>query len=80
MNCCVNCFNDKELIGFIYSNSTEQGDCNFCNSKDTQVIDCRELQELFQPITLLFKTELELGIVISRGKLMHQKISILYEN
>jgi hypothetical protein len=74
MNCCVNCFNDKELIGFIYSNSTEQGDCDFCNSKNTQIIDCRELQELFQPIISLFKTEAELGVAVSKNKLIHQKI------
>ncbi len=74
MNCCVNCFNDKEIIGFIYSNSTAKGDCGFCSTKGVEVIDARELEELFQPVVLSFKTNVALGIAIPVGKLMHQKI------
>jgi hypothetical protein len=74
MNCCTNCFNDKEIIGFIYSNSTETGDCDCCGAVATQLIDARELEELFQPVTSLFKTITDLGIVVTEEKLMHQKI------
>jgi hypothetical protein len=74
MNCCTNCFNDKEIIGFIYSNSTESGNCDFCGTTATQIIDARELEELFQPVSLLYKTVAELRIVVAEEKLLHQKI------
>jgi len=74
MNCCTNCFNDKEIIGFIFSNSTEKGNCDFCTGKDVQIIDARELEELFQPIIALFKTITDLGITVPKEKLIHQKI------
>src|SRR5580693_2830908 len=74
MNCCTNCFNDKEIIGFIFSNSTEKGDCDFCDGKDLQLIDARELEELFQPIIALFKKISELGITVIEEKLIHQKV------
>ncbi|MGI8583944.1 MAG: RES family NAD+ phosphorylase [Chitinophagaceae bacterium] len=79
MNCCTNCFNDKEIIGFIYSNSTESGNCDCCGSTATQIIDARELEELFQPVISLFKPIAELGIVVTEEKLMHQKIQEVWK-
>jgi hypothetical protein len=54
MNCCSNCFVDKEIKGFILSNSTNIGDCDFCHSLHVQIIDCKELDEMFEPIISLF--------------------------
>lgn len=78
MNCCTNCFNDTEIIGFIYANSTEKGDCNFCGTPNTQIIDPRELEEAFQPIIALFKPISELGIAVIEERLIHQKIQDLW--
>jgi hypothetical protein len=77
MNCCANCFQDKELIGFVLSNSTEVSNCDFCNTQNTKVIDPRELEELFQPLISIFGTTQELNIPETEGRLLHD---ILQEN
>jgi hypothetical protein len=74
MDCCINCFNDKEIIGFIYSNSTRIGNCAFCGNDGVDLIDAIELEELFQPLISLFKTVVELNINVPVGREMHQKI------
>lgn len=53
MNCCPNCFKNRELQAIIGSISTEKGDCDFCGSKETIVVDSREMAESFaQPVGL----------------------------
>jgi len=47
MNCCENCFRDIELKSFIGSNSNETGNCDFCGTENTSLIDCTELQDQF---------------------------------
>lgn len=74
MKCCVHCFSDKEIIGFIYSNSTETGDCDGCAAKGVELIDARELEELFQPVISLFKPIAVLGITVLEEQCLHQKI------
>lgn len=74
MYCCTNCFTDKEIIGFIYSNSTEIGNCGFCKSSNVHLIDVRELEELFQPIISIFKPISSLGIKVQDEKLLYQKL------
>jgi hypothetical protein len=74
MYCCSNCFTDTELIGFIFSNTTETATCDFCGTENTKVIDPRELEELFQPIISLFKPVSEIGIKVTEGRLFHEKI------
>lgn len=73
MNCCINCFNDSEVTGFIRSNSTAIGNCDFCASVAVQLVDAVELEELFQPIAGCFKTCATLGVPDTE-RLMHQKI------
>lgn len=74
MKCCTNCFNDKEIIGFILSNSTETGNCLLCNMTNVSLVEARELEELFQPVLFLFKTIKELGISVPVEKTIYQKI------
>ena len=57
MHCCSNCFNDFEVQSIIQNNSTEIGNCNFCLTKTTKIIDCRELAELFQPVINLYEVD-----------------------
>ncbi len=53
MHCCSNCFNNTELHKIIESISTEIGDCDFCGTKTTKIVDTREMAEFFtQPISL----------------------------
>jgi hypothetical protein len=79
MNCCTNCFNDKEIIGFIYLYSTEKGDCDFCDAVNTEIIDPRELEEQFQPIISLFKPITDLGIAVPEERLLHQKVQDIWK-
>lgn len=74
MKCCINCFQDTEIIGFILTNATEKGNCLLCQSTNVLLIDPRELEELFQPVVRLFKSIRELGISASVEKSLYQKI------
>ena len=49
MKICPDCITDKELNGFILS-STEIGNCEVCNKKDTPVKDIEELLDYFQEL------------------------------
>jgi hypothetical protein len=55
MKVCSNCFIDKELKGFI-SSSTENGDCEVCDSKNQQLLNVSELFDFFQELLDNFKT------------------------
>ena len=55
MKCCANCFNDQELTGFFISNSTETGDCDFCSTKNTDVLDPREFEEKFLQLVQVYE-------------------------
>lgn len=55
MKCCINCFSDQELRGFIISNSTQKGDCSYCKSKNVELIDPREFQEMFVQLIDIYK-------------------------
>ena len=50
MNCCANCFLDKEIKGFIENNSNINGNCDHCGTKKVSLIDCKELQDHFFPL------------------------------
>lgn len=55
MKCCANCFDDIELTGFIISNSTETGNCDFCGTKNTDVLDPREFEEKFLQLVQVYE-------------------------
>ena len=50
MNCCANCFIDGEVIAFIKTQSTQNGDCDICKCANTQIIPCSELLDIFQDL------------------------------
>lgn len=55
MNCCSNCFNDKELLNIINSNASNIGDCNFCGTSNTTVTNPRELEEKFVSLIEIYE-------------------------
>jgi len=57
MYCCSNCFNNTELDKIIESISTETGDCDFCGTKSTKIIDTREMAEFFTQTISLYKVD-----------------------
>jgi hypothetical protein len=78
MKCCAHCFNDKEVIGFIFSNSTEKGNCDFCESTNVDVINCQELDELFQPVISVFSPVDDLHAAGLGNRLLHEKMQDLW--
>lgn len=57
MKVCENCFEDVELKGFISSNSLENGNCDYCNGQDVELIDFNELADFFTGLLDLFIPE-----------------------
>lgn len=50
MPCCTECFIDLEAKGFILTQSTAFGTCDYCRSGDVPLIDPGELEDLFYHI------------------------------
>lgn len=78
MNCCTQCFTDKEIIGFILTNTTETGVCDFCAQTNVPVIDARELEEQFLQVVSVFKPVADLGIAVQEEKLLRQKLQEIW--
>lgn len=53
-NVCKNCFSDRELIGFITSQS-KFDNCSFCNHKDVECLPLEELFDFFKELLANFK-------------------------
>lgn len=75
MNCCPNCFTDKEIIGIIESNSTQVGSCDYCGTLDTKIIPATELYNDFENLLLSYSLPGDEDIVDATFKLLHQHIS-----
>jgi hypothetical protein len=74
MNCCSNCFVDIELKGFINSNSMKTGDCDFCKTLNTPVINPREFEEKFISLVEIYEPVVgEINEDLSPN-LIHKKI------
>ncbi len=57
MNCCSNCFSEKELINNITQTAESRSQCDYCNATGALVVDVRTLSELFRPILALYKED-----------------------
>ncbi|UPT71870.1 MAG: RES family NAD+ phosphorylase [Flavobacterium sp. JAD_PAG50586_2] len=53
-NVCKDCFSDKELKGFINSQSIK-GNCDFCENKDIEILEISELFDFFKELLDNFK-------------------------
>lgn len=74
MNCCPNCFNDEEVIGYIKSNSTQIGNCDYCGFANTSIIPPSELlDELFQELILSYE-------IPNAGVIPDGNFKLLYEH
>jgi len=62
--CCENCFQDKFLEKQIQRLSTNIGNCDFCESKDSKIIEPILLQDFFEQIIDIYE-ESESGIMLS---------------
>lgn len=62
--CCPNCFNDKFLVNRIINLSKEKGLCDYCESKNVEVIEVNLLQDKFEELFELYEEHSE-GILLS---------------
>ncbi|MCU7550967.1 RES domain-containing protein [Chitinophagaceae bacterium LB-8] len=72
MNCCANCFIDREVIAFIETNSTQKGTCEICSKDDVGVIPASELLDIFQELILSYIPVN--GEENQDGKLLYQQL------
>lgn len=54
MHVCPSCFNDIELKSYIGSSSVKSGDCPFCKSSSTPLIQIEELLDFFRELLDIF--------------------------
>lgn len=55
MYCCPNCFNDEFLASVIKRESQKIGNCDFCNTQNTNIIKPEQLNYYFQPLLDLYE-------------------------
>jgi hypothetical protein len=56
--CCADCFSDEYLRKVIQTDGMP-GDCDFCDAKNTQVIDVEKLATYFDPVISLYTAQVE---------------------
>jgi hypothetical protein len=54
MHCCPICFSSTWLKSYIEEHSAGVGDCYYCESKDVQTIEVRELAHLFHNLMTMY--------------------------
>lgn len=64
MKCCVNCFEDQQLIARIKSLSSLNNNCDYCGSLNVTVIECCELFEEFNDIFSVYEIDVESSLLI----------------
>ncbi|MGX5691438.1 hypothetical protein [Arcticibacter tournemirensis] len=62
------------MKGFIFSNSLNRGTCDYCGSTDADLIDPRELEEIFLPVVGIYKTISDLGIAVTNEMKLHEHL------
>ncbi|PKQ62492.1 hypothetical protein BZG02_12255 [Labilibaculum filiforme] len=56
MKVCINCFKDEDLIGFIKTNVSSMGICDYCNNPDpVQLVEIEEILDFFIEFLNIFE-------------------------
>jgi hypothetical protein len=64
MYCCPNCFWDSEVKSYVVSYSTQKGNCDFCDSQNTEIIIPSELYIFFQSLISIYQPTSVGGLVL----------------
>lgn len=64
MTCCINCFNDSFLKTIIIQKSANFGNCDFCKTKNINIISPQKLNDEFQPLLDLYEETISSGKTI----------------
>jgi hypothetical protein len=78
--CCPNCFWDTEIRNYIITNSGRIGNCDFCQSTNTEIIDPFELNDSFQPIVSVYQRCINIEALPDEPLHLHQKIAVDWPN
>ncbi|MDD5400803.1 MAG: RES domain-containing protein [Sulfurimonas sp.] len=65
MLCCSNCFNDNFLSAIIEGKSHSKGECDFCHTSDTSLINTEILSAYIEPLLERYELSNEEGSLIS---------------
>lgn len=76
MRCCIDCFDDQEIEGFFRSNSTEIGQCDFCGTNGSNLLDPREFEEKFLPLIQSYTIVSEKNREDIQPALLHEKLQL----
>lgn len=82
MPCCLKCFNDPEAQGFIESQSSIIGTCNYCNSEDVPLIDPGDMEELLYYIFNSYQNypNANLSLGVDDPVMIHDHIPLFWPN
>ena len=75
MYCCPNCFWDSVLKSYVISYSTQKGNCDFCNSQNTEIIIPSELYYNYFEYLISIYQPISVG-----GLVLHECLSRDWEN
>lgn len=70
MRCCPSCFWDTEIRAIIETNSVEVGNCDFCKSVNTQLLNPQELADTFQVLLDVYLPAQKLEGPVPEGDLL----------
>ena len=68
MNCCPHCFNDKFIRDVLIQKSVDIGICEFCKSREVELLEAVKLTDYFQPIFDLYEK-------VADGKLITELVN-----
>lgn len=76
MNCCVDCFADRGLRSRIEAMSHNKGECDFCGSKEVNIVPCEDLSDLFGPLLELYTNYSKAPLSLKKGRpiLLHEHL------
>lgn len=53
--CCANCFNDKLITAYIEKESSDYGNCSFCDARDVQLVEPENFTDTFETLLNLYQ-------------------------
>lgn len=52
--CCANCFSDRLIIDYINKENDEIGDCKYCGTKQTKIVNTGSFTDVFESLIELY--------------------------
>lgn len=80
MNCCVNCFTDDVLKRRVLDLSSNSGNCDFCESKNIEIVACIKLSVDFDELIDLYQNHPDASWSLGRPgpTLLHEHLNLYW--